>query len=233
MDYGSAGNLLETYTIIFYIGVALCAVFLAITLILFFKYNIIGIIGDRSGSNARKGIENIRNQNRATGNKAHKPSHVNLERGKVTDKISKSGNLVPAGESVGVSVGTEKFHTGKLVPEETSVLGAEETSVLGVTGAHVINETTVLGASYNNPETTASANETTVLGANYSPETSVLSGSYSAETTVLAASYDETTVLSGGSEETTVLNAVVGETVRTDIVIEEEIIFVHSNEQIN
>lgn len=221
MDYGSAGNLLETYTIIFYIGVALCAVFLAITLILFFKYNIIGIIGDLSGSNARKGIENIRNQNRATGNKAHKPSPVNLERGKVTDKISRSGNLVTAGESVGVSVGTEKFHTGKLVPEETSVLGAEETSVLGVTGAHVINETTVLGANYNS-ETTASANETTVLG-----------GNNFGETTVLAAGVDETTVLSGGSDETTVLSMVGNEPFGTDIVIEEEIIFVHSNEQIN
>ena len=203
MDNDSAVTLLETYTITFYIGAVLCALFLTITLILFFKYNIIEIIGDLSGVNARKGIENIRNQNRATGNKAHKSSHINLERGKITDKISKSGNLLSAGESVGVSVGTEKIHTGKLVSEKSSVLGVQETSVLGVMGAQVINETTVLGADY------------------------------STETTVLTAGVDETTVLSEGSDQTTVLGMIGNEPLGTDIVIEEEIIFVHSYEQIN
>ncbi len=193
----------DIYMIVCYAGIALCVLFLIITLILFFKDNIIGIIGDLSGSNARKGIENIRNQNRTSGNKAHKPSHVNLERGKLTDKITKSGALIPVGESVGVSVGTEKFHTGKLVSDETTILGLQETEVLNIAEEYSADETTVL------------------------------IGNDSGETAVLAAGIDATTVLSGGSEETTVLNMMSSEIIGTDIVVEEEIIFVHSNEQIN
>lgn len=193
----------DIYMIVCYAGIALCILFLIITLILFFKDNIIGIIGDLSGSNARKGIENIRNQNRSSGNKAHKPSHVNLERGKLTDRITKSGALIPAGESVGVSVGTEKFHTGKLVTDETTLLGLQETEVLNVSEEQPTDETTVL------------------VGNNFG------------ETTVLAASIDETTVLSAGSEETTVLDMTYSENHGTEIIVEEEIIFVHSNEHIN
>lgn len=198
-----AMSLSDIYMIVCYVGIALCILFLIITLVLFFKDNIIEVIGDLSGSNARKGIENIRNQNRSSGNKAHKPSHVNLERGRLTDKITKSGALIPAGESVGVSVGTEKFQTGKLVTDETTLLDVQETEVLIAEEGQSVDETTIL------------------VGNDFGA------------TTVLDASTNETTVLSYGSEETTVLNMAGFETFRTGVVVEDEIIFVHSNEYIN
>ncbi len=198
-----AMSLSDIYMIVCYTGIALCILFLIITLVLFFKDNIIEVIGDLSGSNARKGIENIRNQNRSSGNKAHKPSHINLERGRLTDKITKSGALIPAGESVGVSVGTEKFQTGKLLTDETTILDLQETEVLIAEEGQPADETTVL------------------VGNDFGA------------TTVLEASANETTVLSYSSEETTVLNMTGFETFRTGVVVEDEIIFVHSNEYIN
>ncbi len=181
----------DTYMLICYVGMALCLISLAITLFLFFKLNIIGVIGDLSGLTARKGIENIRNQNSITGNKAHRTSTINRERGRLTDKITPSGGLVSAGAHVDVSVGTEKFSTGKL--SET-----EETTVLGV---H--NE---------------GAEGTTVL----SEETTLLNMAENDGTTVLNAGYSETTVL--GVENNSLADA--------GIVVEDEIIFVHSDEQI-
>lgn len=171
-----------------YIGIALCAMFALITVFLFFKLNIIGVIGDLSGSSARKGIENIRNQNQISGNKAYKSSNVNRERGKLTDKITSSGRLASAGESVDVSVGTEKFKTGEL-PQS--------------------NETVVLDA-YSS-------------GGYESDETTVLMKNATDETTVLASSFDETTIL----------NVENLKNIGSGIVVEEEIVFVHSNERIS
>ena len=53
---------------------------------LFFLFNIPKVFGEVSGSTARKAIENIRQQNEQTGNKAYRPSPVNAERGKITDR---------------------------------------------------------------------------------------------------------------------------------------------------
>lgn len=183
------------YMIICYISAALCILSFLITLFIFFKMNILGVIGDLSGTTAKKGIETIRNENARTGNKAHKTSHINRERGRLTDRITSSGKLSPHGESIELSVGTEKFNTGKL------------------TEADYGEETTVLN-SYNN-------DETTVLTNGYSEETTVLASSYNEETTLLSYNYAENSF--------TLKNSLAN----AGVVIEEEIIFVHSNERIN
>lgn len=133
----------EIYRYIFYGGAILAGVMLVATVILFFLYKIPTVIGDLTGANARKAIENIRNQNESSGDKLYKTSQVNRERGKLTDKISPSGSLLkdPSGQFAG-AMATEKISTQKLPPEETTVLDvANETTVLGNTGA---GETTVL-----------------------------------------------------------------------------------------
>ena len=152
----------EIYRYIFYGGAILAAVMLAITVILFFVYKIPTVIGDLTGANARKAIENIRNQNENSGDKLYKTSQVNRERGKLTDKISPSGSLMrdPSGTLGGGAMATEKISTQELPQvNETTVLESNETTVLG-------------------------SNETTVLSAN---ETTVLSGGGAGETTVLVA----------------------------------------------
>ncbi|MBQ3045588.1 MAG: hypothetical protein IJD49_06535 [Clostridia bacterium] len=184
------------YTIICYVAAVFCVISLLASVFIFIKLNIVGVIGDLSGSNARKGIENIRKQNHEIGNKAYKTSHVNKERGKLTDKITISGKLKTPGERVDVCVGTEKFHTREIVADvitdSTTVLGTQETVVLS-----------------DNP-----SNETTVLAQAAVNETTVLSNCISGAVNVLAESRNNT------------------ELTRFGILIEEEIVFVHSTERI-
>jgi len=135
----------EIYRYIFYGGAILAGVMLVATVILFFVYKIPTVIGDLTGANARKAIENIRNQNESSGDKLYKTSQVNRERGKLTDKISPSGSLMkdPSGHFAG-AMATEKISTQELPPEETTVLDvANETTVLNTSGT---GETTLLDA---------------------------------------------------------------------------------------
>lgn len=127
----------EMYRYVF-LGAAIASgVSLMVAILLFFTLRIPKVISDLTGRTARKAIENIRMQNERSGDKSYQSSAVNLERGKLTDKISQSGRLVPQNATpFGTGVITEKISTQQLPPEEpigeTAVLTAsEETSVLG------------------------------------------------------------------------------------------------------
>lgn len=169
----------EIYRYVFLGCAAAAAVMLIISVVLFFKLQIPKVISDLSGRTARRAIEDIRRQNEATGDKSYKSSHVNLQRGKLTDKISNSGRIVPRAETpFGTGMITEKISTARLAQTEQ----APETAVLTPE-----NETSVLTEN----------NETTVLY--QANETSVLSPSN--ETSVLDSGYGETSVLQMPEEE--------------------------------
>ena len=159
----------DTYNLIFIIGAILAGVMLVTALVLFFVLKIPRVIGDLSGSTARKAIADIRSQNTATGVKVHKTSAVNKERGRITDKITGSGKLQPKYDpGNAAAMNTEKLHSRKLAKEaaasasnETVVLEqpAAETTVLQQTAP----ETTVLGTAGPVPQMTPPPAETTVL----------------------------------------------------------------------
>lgn len=132
-------ELLQTLSLISYI---VAGVLLLAGIALFFLLNVPKLYGDVSGRTAKKAIEAIRKQNESTGNKAYKPSMVNAERGKLTDKITPSGRLRSQTEGLPVSVGTEKFATSALSP------ASNETTVL----KKIENETTVLNQSAGETE---------------------------------------------------------------------------------
>ncbi len=117
---------------------------------LFFLLDVTKIFGDITGTTARKAIETIRQQNESTGDKAYKPSAVNIARGKLTDKISLSGRLEPRKGASAIALATEKFSTTKL-----SAM-AEETSILSST-INPSNITTIL-SSENKAESQANVN---------------------------------------------------------------------------
>lgn len=165
-------ELLQTLSLAAFIA---AGVFLLVAIALFFLLDIRKVFGDISGTTAKKAIENIRQQNEATGDKAYKPSPVNAERGKTTDKISPSGRLLRKDVGMPVSAQTEKFKTDDLKPavQETSVLGedAGETSVLGET----YGETALLGEeSGETSMLSAGMAETTLLYEERTGETAVL-----------------------------------------------------------
>lgn len=159
----------EVYRYIFIGAAILSGLMLAAAVALFFVLKIPNVIGDLTGANARKAIADIRNQNEATGTKTYKPSAVNRERGRVTDKMTPSGRLLRF-PSAGMGGGheTTKISTAKLSQE----------------AMEAANQTTVLDA----------ADETTVLS--LAQETTVL---YTEETTVLQPAAGETMVLDAGA----------------------------------
>lgn len=152
----------EMYRSIFLWTAIACGVLFVVTLVLFFVLRIPKIMGDLSGRTARKAIENIRMHNEQTGDKTYRSSPVNLQRGKLTDKISRSGRLVPREATpFGTGTITQKIATMKLPQENAG------------------NETTLLSTA---EETTVLADETTVLA-----ETSLPQSDGYGETSVLQA----------------------------------------------
>ncbi|MBR4282967.1 MAG: hypothetical protein IKT35_04555, partial [Clostridia bacterium] len=190
--------------------------------------------------NAKKAIKNIRSQNENSGDKIYKTSYVNRERGKITGKISPSGNLEnqSSGGLYG-AMGTVKISTQELPQNEgTSVLANNETTVIGAEGTTVLNVAGDVGTTVLN---NANGVETTVLNTANVVETTALNGPGDVGTTVLnAAEGMGTTVLNDANAVgTTVLNAVgnVGSTVpnvgtATTFQVEYEITYVHSSETI-
>lgn len=144
-------ELLQTFSIVAYIA---AGVLLLVAVALFFLLDIPKLYGDVSGRTAKKAIKAIRQQNESTGNKAYKPSVVNAERGRLTDKISSSGRLQSQTDGLPVSVGTEKFDTSTLAPQ------TNETIVLEQPGG----ETTVLTGNLpqDSGETTLLVNESAI-----------------------------------------------------------------------
>lgn len=134
----------EMYQYIFLGALIACGVFFVIAVVLFFTLRIPKVISDLTGRTARKAIENIRMQNEQSGDKSYQSSAVNLERGKLTDKISQSGRLMPRDATpFGTGVITEKISTMELAPAgETDVL--EEPAGMTDVLAPAAGETEVL-----------------------------------------------------------------------------------------
>lgn len=122
----------EIYRYIFIGGAILSAVMFVTALLLFFVLHIPRVIGDLSGSTARKAIEDIRNKNISSGDKTYKSSVINKERGKITDKITESGHLIKApSNEIGGAMATEKIATQEIsYQNETQVLQGNETTIL-------------------------------------------------------------------------------------------------------
>ena len=168
----------EIYRYIFLGGAILAGIMLVVSVCVFFRLKIPSVIGDLTGSNARKAIENIRKQNARAGEKMYRPSLVNQERGRITDKMSPSGRIMNSLLSPSVNIlETEKISTQKLHAQAGSDKAAVQIDN-GVSG----NETTILGQERD-------PNATTVLGNDHrANETTVLSqDGHANETTVLNA----------------------------------------------
>ncbi|MDD4492782.1 MAG: hypothetical protein PHV32_00280 [Eubacteriales bacterium] len=140
-------ELLQLLSLVSYIS---AGVLLLVAVALFFLLGVPKLFGDVTGSNAKKAIESIRQQNEDSGDKAFNPSPVNVSRGKLTDRISPSGNLERRVNDIGVNVGTQKISTTELAPAptaETTVLENVETSLLNQ--AETSGQTTILNPNSN------------------------------------------------------------------------------------
>lgn len=203
----------DVYRYIFIGAAILCGIMFVVSVLLFILLKIPKVISDLTGATARKAIKSIREQNEASGDKAYKVSAFNEARGKLTDKISPSGNVVQQHREQMRGIDTTKIATQELSAEET----ANQTAVLDR-----YNETSVLG--------NASAGETSVLDNTGAGETSVLSAPAS-ETAVLSAlePVDETADLAA-TETMGETAGLAAPPCDSTFCIEYEITFVHTNE---
>ena len=144
---------IETLQTISFICFLLASVFFLISVAMFFILNITKVVGDLSGINAKKAIENIRSQNDMGVKKKKKNETIQQKsQNSMSTKLKRSG-------AQGFAQ-TSKLNTSKLTKET-----AETTVISGADGNAA--QTTVLMPS-NTQETTvlgASAAETTVLSA--------------------------------------------------------------------
>lgn len=148
-------ELLQTLSLASYV---LGGVMLLAAIAIFILLDIKKVVGDITGSTARKAIEDIRHQNESSDNKAYKPEHTHNERGKLTDKMTSSGRLISNAMEVSGSPSTEKFDTEKLTSQ------AGETTVLSTTLDYSVQssgETTVLSQESNFTATAPSAQTNT------------------------------------------------------------------------
>ena len=219
----------DTYRLIF-IGAAIaCGVMFLVSVTLFFVFKIPNIIGNLTGRNAKKAIEDIKRQNESYAY-SDKANALNGKK-KITEKIS-TARLDNMGETTVLGYNGE---------DETTVLGnsgTDETTVLGNNGT---DETTVLGYSGEDEITVLGNNgtdETTVLGNNGEDKTTVLGNNGTDETTVLGNNgEDETTVLGNNGEDETIVLGYSGELPKqmmsdAEFIVTEEIRFIHTKEWI-
>jgi len=146
----------DIYRYIFIGAAILCGIMFIVSILIFIFLKIPKVISDLTGATARKAIKNIREQNEASGDKAYKVSAFNEARGKLTDKISPSGNVIQQHQMQMRGIDTTKIDTQELQVDETAnqttVLDSyNETSVLDNTGA---GETSVLSEVMTFGETT-------------------------------------------------------------------------------
>ena len=157
----------EIYRVIFYIASGLGVVFLVVSMLLFWLFKIPKVISDLSGRTAKKAIENIRKQNVESGDNRYKVSAVNRERGRVTDRMTPSGQLIRPQEQINTGVITEKIannadQEAMILPsqsEDTELLNKNlnETELLNETR---MNETMILSPqTQKNSETTITVAE--------------------------------------------------------------------------
>ncbi len=141
----------EIYRAIFIGGLIFSIIMFLVSAVLFFVLKIPKVIGDLSGSTAKKAIQQIREQNEQTGVKTYKSSPVNRQRGRLTDKIGPSGVVETPYSASGAGMRTEKISTQMLDQQAMGQYpAAEETTLL----SPEMEETTVLsnGPLFFSPE---------------------------------------------------------------------------------
>lgn len=140
------------YINLFYIFIVLGSVCLIASAFIFFYFNIVKVIGDLSGKTSQKAIQKSREINKHSGVKQYKPSPVNAQRGRITDKIN--GNT-PARNIEYGEIRTDPIGTS----ESTTLLESHSAETTVLDSAQP-NATTVLAQSISADATTVLTDQT-------------------------------------------------------------------------
>lgn len=157
-----------TWLIISIVGYSLAGVLLIVVIFMFFKMNIPAIIGDLNGKTAARQIQEIREKNKLTGNKQHRPSTFNVERGTLTAPVSsRFGRTGKSGSTQATISEQSKYLESKGITVQSS-----RPTVVENLQTEVITEQENL--SFMNEATSVLIEDTQVLTGIYSDSTEVL-----------------------------------------------------------
>ena len=216
----------ESYRMIFYIGSGAAALMLLISVILFFAFRIPSVIGDLTGSTAKKEIQNIREQNKSTGHRSYQPSTEKKKR--VTAKINTAKTQADARKSAAKAPRASAAQAAASMPSPQYQAGAQQTVPLDNT---VYNSNQYQQNMYGNASPIANpGSETTVLGNQQFENLQYANQQFGNETAVLGNQQfgGETTVL--GAQQP--LSNSFGQNGDSFFEIEKEITFIHTDETI-
>ena len=133
----------EVYRYIFVGGLVLCIVMLIVTVLLFFLLKIKAAMGDITGANKRKAIENIHNKSAST-SAEKKPTKFDYENQTTSAKLK--------AESVETTKISPQDRYDNMEASETTVLNAIDGSDTTVLSADDLSQTTVLSGSRQQEE---------------------------------------------------------------------------------
>jgi hypothetical protein len=135
-----------TWLIISIVGYSLAGVLLIVVIFMFFKMNIPAIIGDLNGKTAARQIQEIREKNKLTGNKQHRPSTFNVERGTLTAPVSsRFGRTGKAGSTQSTISEESKYLESRGITAQSSRPNVvENLSIMNEATSVLIEDTQVL-----------------------------------------------------------------------------------------
>lgn len=200
---------------------------LLLAIFLWFFFKIPSVIGDLTGSTARKSIARIREANEKSGNKSYVPSRINAGRGKITGTMQGKGTQAKKEED---KYKTEEFdQTGILENEETGTLdlnfagvGSEPTGMLNEEGTERFGSEETGRLDMNGAEG-AGSEETGQLDAEGSEETGMLNEE---DTAKLGSEYAAGMPVNNANSQKNVKSG------GKKIEIIEEVMIVHTDERI-
>lgn len=127
----------ETYNLIVTVSLITGVVFLAISIILFFRLKILKVIGDLTGRSAKQGVKKKKNKEEVMKRREQELAVAQLKEAKAnkkqkqkkskTEKISNETTILEANETTVLTA----QETEVLTSPETEVLTSQETEVLG------------------------------------------------------------------------------------------------------
>lgn len=144
-----------TWYIIAIVGFSLSGVALIAAIFMFLKMNIPAIIGDLTGRTVAREIKAMRESNAASGEKLHRSSRVNIDRGTLTEKVEDG---VPDKSAMSKAHSSKRLdrpagetaRSRKLTPQDETRKGTQTTETLSDNATEVLvddpNATEVLSS---------------------------------------------------------------------------------------
>lgn len=127
----------DTWLIIAVVSFSVAGIAAIAAILLYFLLHIHAVIGDLTGRTVAREIKALRESNERSGDKSFQPGRINLERGKLTEKVD--AEEIPETDELAATDRLKHSETTELLAEGTEVL-TEGTTVLASDATTVLSQ---------------------------------------------------------------------------------------------